>query len=818
MNGESGPVSLEKRVDEACDRFEAAWRAGQRPRIEDYLAEAPGPARGLLMRELLALEIELRSGEPEGPAPEEYRRRFPGHDELIEAVFAQVSRDRSAGLPDSDEGATTPHSPPTDSSVVAPVPPPVSGSPPVPDQIGRYQVVRRLGGGTFGDVYLAHDGVMDRQVAIKVPSAWLVATERAKEEFLREARSTARLQHEGIVRAYDFGQEADGPCYIVYEFVDGESLAERIKPERLAADPLPPDEAARIVAAVGEALHYAHLQEMFHRDVKPANILLDRPGRPKVTDFGLAVREEDLAAQRGILAGTLPYMSPEQVRREGHHIDGRTDIYSLGVVLYELLCGRRPFEARTKDELEDQILHREARPLRQIKDSIPAQLERICLKALSKRVNERYTTAKDMVDELSRATGRVAAEEGEGTSPDQEVRVIRLNLEERSPAKKLRRALASLNPRDLWRAEATHRNRESAKQLLQEVTRLIEQFEFQYDELMDVLSSSGYGKSVYGSAPRAGRERLLRTNRKLVAIANEMRSIYSGLTRRFILLPDIRATLESITAVCSQIAVAEDFLVIAGVNNSGDLRFDLQKQLELLDGFRPRFDTIVEAGNCSTGDGEALLRDYHLLLLELGRYKIALREEIDKLDQDGAPHAAENVVEEVARLPRLLQVELEGEAAIVHLACTHLLDEQAVTRLRAEFRAFLEKSGARQVTLDMGKVEVVTSVGLATLVSFHRQLRELGGTLGLCGLTPKVAAVFRVSRLHSLFGLNAPPEAPPGEPAPSGGADGRAATPPAAKTTSYGPYVPEKVLSSADRSTTFLAHRAGSSLRVALTV
>jgi serine/threonine protein kinase len=153
---------------------------------------------------------------------------------------------------------------------------------------------------------------------------------------------------------------------------------------------------------VAEALHHAHLQGLFHRDVKPANILLDRQGRVKVADFGLAVREEDLAGQRGNLAGTLPYMSPEQLRREAHHIDGRTDIYSLGVVLYELLCNRRPFEAKTKDEWEDQIVHRDAKPLRQIKDSIPAELERICLKALSKPINERYSTAKDMADELWR--------------------------------------------------------------------------------------------------------------------------------------------------------------------------------------------------------------------------------------------------------------------------------------------------------------------------------------------------------------------------------------------------------------------------------
>jgi hypothetical protein len=401
--------SLAERVDVTCDLFAEDWRAGRRPRIEDYLAEAPELPCGVLLRELLALEIELRSGEPESPTPEEYQRRFPGHDELIAAAFAQASRDRSGRLPDSDEGATTPHRPPAHESAGDAGLSPPAGSPPAPDHIGRYEVVGRLGGGTFGEVYLAHDGVMDRQVAIKVPSAWLVATERAREEFLREARNVARLQHEGIVRAYDFGQEVDGRCYIVYEFIDGASLAERLKPERIAADPLPPEEAARIVAEVAEALHYAHLQGLVHRDVKPANILVDRHGNPKVADFGLAAREEDLPKQRGVLAGTLGYMSPEQVRREGHRLDGRSDVYGLGAVLYELLCSRRPFTAMTEDELIDQVLHREARPLRQVRDSIPRELERICLKALSKRINDRYTTAKDMADELRRATRRVSA-------------------------------------------------------------------------------------------------------------------------------------------------------------------------------------------------------------------------------------------------------------------------------------------------------------------------------------------------------------------------------------------------------------------------
>jgi WD40 repeat protein/serine/threonine protein kinase len=263
---------------------------------------------------------------------------------------------------------------------------------------------------------------MDRQVAIKVPSAKLLASQRARDQFVAEARSVARLQHENIVRAYDFGQEADGQCYIVYEFVDGENLAQRIKPERIKAEPLRPETAAKIVAEVAEALHYAHLQGLVHRDIKPANILLDQRGRPRVTDFGLAVREEDLAKEKGRFAGTWPYMSPEQVRREGHHIDGRSDIYSLGVVLYELLCGRRPFEAKTEEELADQILHREARPPRQIKDSIPQELERVALKALSKRVHDRYTTAKDLAEELWESIEARTSDSSQGTAmPVEEV-------------------------------------------------------------------------------------------------------------------------------------------------------------------------------------------------------------------------------------------------------------------------------------------------------------------------------------------------------------------------------------------------------------
>jgi serine/threonine protein kinase/formylglycine-generating enzyme required for sulfatase activity len=258
---------------------------------------------------------------------------------------------------------------------------------------GRYRVLRRLGGGGFGQVYLCHDERTQRDVALKVPRPDRLTTQEAMAAFLREARNVARLDHPGIVPLYDLGEAGD-QCYLVYKFIEGVSLG-----QRMAQGPVPPAEAARIIARVAEVLDYAHGQNLFHRDIKPGNILLDRDGNAHLTDFGLAVREEDLALERGYRSGTYPYMSPEQVRGEGHRIDGRTDIYSLGVVLYELLCGRRPFEG-SSEEVAEAILHRDARPPRQMVPAVGRDLERICLKALSKQMSARYATGRDMAEEL----------------------------------------------------------------------------------------------------------------------------------------------------------------------------------------------------------------------------------------------------------------------------------------------------------------------------------------------------------------------------------------------------------------------------------
>jgi serine/threonine protein kinase/predicted ATPase len=276
-------------------------------------------------------------------------------------------------------------------------------APATPASFGRYQVRRALGTGGFGAVYLGHDTQLDRPVAIKVLRGGSEVPPAERELFLQEARRLAHLSHPGIVAVHDVGVDV-GQISIVSDFLDGPHLGQWLELER----PGWPD-AAQIATTVADALAHAHSRLIVHRDIKPANIILTSDHGPVLVDFGLGLDDATAGgAELGVVSGTPAYMAPEQVAGAAHRIDGRTDIYSLGVVLYEMLCGRVPFRANNLRELLRQVRDDEPQPPRQLNRDIPPELERVCLKALAKRLHDRYTAAADFADDLRRVSESAA--------------------------------------------------------------------------------------------------------------------------------------------------------------------------------------------------------------------------------------------------------------------------------------------------------------------------------------------------------------------------------------------------------------------------
>jgi serine/threonine protein kinase len=268
-------------------------------------------------------------------------------------------------------------------------------APLVPETVGRFQLRTFLGGGGFGHVYRAYDPRLDRDVALKVLKD-ARPTPRAVERFFREARAAAQLDHPNIVALHDAGRE-ESRCWIAYQFVPGQTLAQRFE-----GKPIRAREAAKIARSLADALHHAHVRGVFHRDIKPSNIIFDERGEARLTDFGLARRAsvDPTLTREGVVLGTPAYMSPEQAAGQGHLVDERSDVYSLGVIFYELLCGRRPVDLPSGIPLWRFQSRMDVVPPRRFLRSVPHALDRVCRRALAERPADRYPGARAMADEI----------------------------------------------------------------------------------------------------------------------------------------------------------------------------------------------------------------------------------------------------------------------------------------------------------------------------------------------------------------------------------------------------------------------------------
>ncbi len=407
-------IDLARRIDEVCRRFEADWREGRQPRIDDYLVDVSHEGRAALRAELEALEHELRAsdetvGRPESGSPTVPEPcTTPNPSTVAEAPtiapgLSPTSHVLDAASSSVYEEATVPPSNPHDqptAAVLGQDPSATLGAPEVTRvrYFGDYEITRELARGGMGVVYQARQVSLNRPVALKMILAGQLANETDVRRFYTEAEAAAKLDHPGVVPIFEVGQH-EGQHYFSMGFVEGQSLS-----RHAAEGPLPAREAADLIRRVSEAIEYAHQRGVIHRDLKPANILLDKNGNPRVTDFGLAKKLEGDSGLTGSgqIMGTPSYMSPEQAGGKRGEVGPAADVYAMGATLYALVTGRPPFQAASPMDTLLQVLGQEAAPVRQLNPAVPRDLETICLRCLEKEPRKRYASAEALAGDLAR--------------------------------------------------------------------------------------------------------------------------------------------------------------------------------------------------------------------------------------------------------------------------------------------------------------------------------------------------------------------------------------------------------------------------------
>ena len=363
--------SREDQIEILSLDLKSHWDKPSQRTVEDYLKLIPDLASAPeLLVPLIVAEYSARIDSGELPTQSEYLLRFPSlQTELKNAL------DPNALHPTTT--ISTMFSSKDSPKILA----------------NRYKLIERVGAGSFGEVFMALDMKLERPVAIKAPKK-IESGSSPSNEYLSEARTLAKFEHPNIVSIYDIGTTPEGETYFVTQYVKGGTLKDNASKFQGNFDKI-----ATAFSQLADALNFAHQRRIIHRDIKPANILIDaKTEKPLVADFGLAILQEDLS-QSHRTGGSLAYMSPEQIRGENHRLDGRSDIFSLGVVLYELLTGQLPFLG-SQGEIVTAILHSDPAPPCSIDPSIPSELERICLKALSKSPGDRYSHASLMAEDL----------------------------------------------------------------------------------------------------------------------------------------------------------------------------------------------------------------------------------------------------------------------------------------------------------------------------------------------------------------------------------------------------------------------------------